>query len=269
MNRIDGKFSELRAAKRTALMPYLPLGYPTLAQSLDLIYAAADAGADLIELGLAFSDPLADGPVISRAMHVALQNGMTMARALEIVRAARKASVSIPLALMGYYNPILRFGVEAFVREAAAAGADGFIVPDLPPEQSGALDQACREYDLGLIFLAAPTSTPERLKIIAAATRPFVYLVSVTGVTGARAQVAGDLAGFVGRLRAITDKPLCVGFGIGSAESARRVASLADGVIVGSALVERIGQGDAVEAARKFIGELRAGVDTPLSSDTG
>jgi tryptophan synthase alpha chain len=212
-------------------------------------------------LGIPFSDPLADGPVIQRATHVALQNGMTLAKCLDMVREVRQAGVTVPLVLMGYYNPILRFGVEAGARVAQEAGANGFIVPDLPPEEASTLDAACRAHALDLIFLAAPTSTVERLRLVAEATRGFLYLVSVTGVTGARDQVAADLSEFMGRVRAITSKPVCVGFGIASAESARAVAGLADGVIVGSALVSRIGDGSAVEAARAFLAELRAAID--------
>jgi tryptophan synthase alpha chain len=263
MNRIDEKFMELKEQKRAALMPYLPLGYPTPDVSRQLIRVLADAGADLIELGVPFSDPLADGPVIQRATNVALQNGITLAKCLEMTRTARADGVTIPLVLMGYYNPILRFGIESFVRVAKDAGADGLIVPDLPPEESGALDAACRVHDLDLVFLAAPTSTAARLQKIAEATRGFIYLVSVVGVTGARDRVAADLSEFVARVRAVTAKPVCVGFGIANAESARRVAQVADGVIVGSALVSRIGDAPrAVDAAREFIVELRAAIDS-------
>jgi tryptophan synthase alpha chain len=257
MSRIDQKFQELRKLGRAALMPYLPLGYPTLDISTRLIRAVADAGADVIELGVPFSDPLADGPVIQRATHIALQNGMTLAKGLEMVRLARAEGVSIPLVLMGYYNPILRFGVEAFARGARDAGADGVIVPDLPPEEAGALDAACRAHELDLIFLAAPTSIPARLRKIADATRGYVYLVSVVGVTGARDRVAANLEELVARVRAVTSKPVCVGFGIANAESARQVAQIADGVIVGSALVSRIGEvASAVNAAQEFTSEL-------------
>lgn len=262
MNRIDGKFGELKEMKRAALMPYLPLGYPTMDASQQLIRAVADAGADVIELGVPFSDPLADGPVIQRATQIALQNGMTLARCLEMVRAARDAGVTIPLVLMGYINPILRFGIEELMRAAKDAGVEGLIVPDLPPEEAHALDAASRAGDLDLIFLAAPTSTPVRLQKIADATRGFLYLVSVMGVTGARDQVASDLSDFVARVRGVTTKPICVGFGIASAESAKRVAHLADGVIVGSALVSRIGDpNNAVESAREFVAELHAAID--------
>ena len=184
---------------------------------------------------------------------------ITLVKCLEMTAAARADGVTLPLILMGYYNPILRFGIEAFGRAARDAGADGLIVPDLPPEEAGALNAACQAYDLDLVFLAAPTSTPERLQKIAQATRGFMYLVSVVGVTGAREQVAGDLSAFIARVRTVTNKPVCVGFGIANADSARRVAQVADGVIVGSALVSRIDDPThAVDAARDFVGELRS-----------
>lgn len=262
MNRVDRKFAELKKERRAALMPYLPLGFPNLDISRQLIFAVASSGADVIELGIPFSDPLADGPVIQRATHTALQNGMTTTKCLEMVRNAREDGVTNPLVMMGYYNPILRFGIEKFVRAAKDAGADGILVPDLPPEEAGALDAACRAHELDLIFLASPTSTPARLRLIGEATRGFVYLVSVTGVTGARDQVVVDLGDFVARVRAVTPKPVCVGFGIANAESAKTVANLADGVIVGSALVSRIEEdGGGVDAASKFVSELRAGID--------
>jgi tryptophan synthase alpha chain len=262
MNRIDNTFAQLKNMHRTALMPYLPLGYPTIEISAQLIRVAADAGADVIELGVPFSDPLADGPVIQCATHIALQNGMTLAKCLTMVREARQAGVSIPLTLMGYYNPILRFGVAAFAHAAHDAGVDGLIVPDLPPEEAGTLDAACRAHDLDLIFLAAPTSTAARLHQVADATRGFLYLVSVVGVTGAREGVAANLAEFVSRVRAVTTKPVCVGFGIANAESAKQVAQIADGVIVGSALVSKIAsETNAVQQAAKFVADLRTAID--------
>jgi len=262
MNRIDERFAQLKKQKRAALMPYLPLGFPSLELSRDLIRAVADAGADVIELGVPFSDPLADGPVVQHATQVALQNGMTLAKCLEMVRFARDAGVTIPLVLMDYYNPILQFGIEKFARAAREEGVDGLIVPDLPPEEAGAISAATRANELDLIFMAAPTSTPARLKLIGAESRGFLYLVSVTGVTGARTEMASDLGEFVARVRAVTDKPVCVGFGIANAETARTVAQIADGVIVGSALVSKIGEsGNAVDAAKKFVAELREAMD--------
>ncbi len=266
MNRIDEKFAELKKQKRAALMPYLPLGFPTMALSAQLIRAVADAGADVIELGVPFSDPIADGPVIQAATQTALKNGMTLRKCIDLAGQARADGITTPFVLMGYLNPILRFGVDNFARAAREAGVDGVIAPDLPPEEAGALDAALRANDLDLIFLAAPTSTPERLRKIAEATRGFLYLVSVTGVTGARAQMANDLGDFVARVRALTAKPVCVGFGIANAESARQVAQIADGVIVGSALVAQIAHAEnPVETAYRFVAELYVGGLVPTS----
>lgn len=264
MSQLDEKFSQLKGQNRRALMPYLPLGFPSLDMSRNLIGTVADAGADVIELGVPFSDPLADGPVVQHATQVALKNGITLSKCLEMVRGARDTGVTIPLVLMGYYNPILQFGIEIFARTAHEAGVSGLIVPDLPPEEAGAISAASQAHELDLILLAAPTSTPERLKLIGTESRGFVYLVSVTGVTGARREMASDLTAFITRMRAVTSKPVCVGFGIADAESAHSVAQIADGVIVGSALVTKIGDapsGEIIDAAAKFVGELRLAID--------
>ncbi|MBI5034380.1 MAG: tryptophan synthase subunit alpha [Chloroflexi bacterium] len=257
MNRIDKRFGELKTQKRTALMPYLPMGFPSIDLAVPLIRAVADAGADVIELGVPFSDPIADGPVIQAATQTALKNGMSLQKCIDLACEARMSGITTPFVLMGYLNPILRFGVERFARAAHDAGVDGVIVPDLPPEEASTLDACCRANDLDLIFLAAPTSTRERLQKIAEATHGFLYLVSVTGVTGARAQMANDLSAFVARVRTITSKPVCVGFGIANAESAKQVAQIADGVIVGSALVAKITSAqNPTSEARNFVGEL-------------
>lgn len=258
MNRIDETFNELRG-KRAALMPYLPLGYPTLEISRELIPAAQDAGADILELGVPFSDPLADGPVIQHATQVALENGMTLQKCLSMVQDARTHGVTIPLVFMGYYNPILKYDLKKFARDAFEVGVDGVIVPDLPFEESDDLQHAASSQDLNLIFLAAPTSSTERLKKITHATRGFLYLVSLTGVTGIRDGLPEGLENFVARTREVTNKPVCVGFGISTPENARRVAKIADGVIVGSALVARIGDAQsALDNTRTFVRELRA-----------
>jgi tryptophan synthase alpha chain len=258
MNRIDETFQELRG-KRAALMPYLPLGYPTLNVSRELIRTAQDAGADILELGVPFSDPLADGPVIQHATQVALENGMTLRKCFEMVQDARAHGVTIPLIFMGYYNPILRYDIKKFARDAFEVGVDGVIVPDLPPEEAEDLQKETHAQDIHTIFLAAPTSTPERLKKIGKETRGFVYLVSITGVTGQRDALPEGLAEFVERTRDATSKPVCVGFGISNAESAKKVGQIADGVIVGSALVAKIGDPQtAVSNTQEFVASLRA-----------
>ncbi len=222
-------------------MPYLPVGYPDLPTSLDLFQALAEAGADLIEMGVPFSDPLADGPTIQAATQQALANGVTTAACLDTVRALRRRGVETPVLLMGYINPILAYGIDRYVADAAAAGADGFIIPDLPPDEASEMEAACRKHGRAMVYLVAPTSTPERLALAAAHSTGFLYLVSVAGITGARNELPPHLAGFISSVREHTDLPLAVGFGIGTPEQAAAVAALADGVVVGSALVKQAG----------------------------
>ena len=257
MNGIDNisqTFDRLHAAGRAALMPYYTMGYPDPEVSMDIIETIAKSGADLLELGIPFSDPLADGPTIQRSTQVALANGMRVAGCLEGVRRLRQRGVVQPLLLMGYYNPILAYGVEAFVADAAAAGADGFIVPDLPPEEADEMELACRVQGMALPYLLAPTSTPERITLAASRATGFLYLVSVTGVTGARRDLPLDLADFVWRVRAAASLPLAVGFGIATPQQAQQVAALADGVIVGSALINAMDEGDdPCRAAEGFV----------------
>lgn len=232
-------------------MPYFPLGYPDLNTSVDVIAALARNGADVIEVGLSFSDPLADGPVIQRATQVALRNGITVGASLEAVRELRERGAIIPLILMGYYNPLLAYGVERFARSAAEAGADGFIIPDLPMEEAGEFEPFAG--DLPLIRMLAPTTPDDRMEAIARSARGFIYLVSVTGTTGVRQSVSGGLEDLISRVRAHTAAPVCVGFGIGTPEQARAIGHLADGVIVGSALVRAVENSpDAVATAGEF-----------------
>jgi tryptophan synthase alpha chain len=248
---------------KPAFMPYFPVGYPAVDSSIDAIEALANNGADLIEVGLAFSDPLADGPVIQKATQAALHNGVTTRIVLDAVRELRLRGVEIPLILMGYYNPIYRFGLEEFCAEAVSAGADGLIVPDLPPEESGALELALRKH-LPLIRMLAPTTSPQRAAAICRGAEGFLYLVSVTGVTGARDRLAADLPALVARVRAAAPAglPLCVGFGIGTPAQAAEVGAFADGVIVGSACVRAIGEAaDPRRAAAEFAADYRAALD--------
>jgi tryptophan synthase alpha chain len=254
VQRIAAVFA--RTEGRAALMPYLTLGYPTPAASSALVEAAIAAGADLLELGVPFSDPLADGPTIQRATHVALQQGMTVARCLERVADLRARGLATPFLLMGYYNPILAHGEAAFCHACRTAGVDGLIVPDLPPEEGKALEAACRQHGLALVYLLTPASPPARIRLVTDRSQGFVYLVSVTGITGARERLPTDLAAFVARVRAETDKPLAVGFGISTAEQAQQVAALADGVIVGSAVVRLATESDGVERVRSFVARL-------------
>jgi len=259
MNRIKNTFKN-----KPIFMPYFPLGYPDLDTSIDVIEALAKNGADLIEVGLSFSDPLADGPVIQKATQVALEKGITVKKSLAAVAELRKRGVDIPLILMGYYNPMLAYGLEKFIHDAREVGADGFIVPDLPMEEAGEFEALVR--DMPLIQMLAPTSPSERMEAIARNAKGFIYLVSVTGVTGARTSISEGLGDLIARVREHTSAPVCVGFGIGTPEQAKQVGALADGVIVGSACVKAIeGSQTPVEAARKFSMEFREAL-SPLST---
>jgi tryptophan synthase alpha chain len=255
MNRIESAF-----ANKPIFMPYFPLGYPDLETSIDVIEALAKNGADLIEVGLSFSDPLADGPVIQQATQVALEKGITVKKSLAAVKELRKRGVTIPLILMGYYNPMLAYGLEKFIHDAREAGADGFIIPDLPMEEAEEFESLVG--DMPLIQMLAPTSPDERMESIARTANGFIYLVSVTGVTGARTAISDGLGDLIARVRKHTSVPVCVGFGIGTPEQAAQVGKLADGVIVGSACVKTIGSSQKpVEAAKQFAAEFRGALE--------
>lgn len=258
MNRIDNAFEN-----KPIFMPYFPLGYPNLGTSIDVIEALAKNGADLIEVGLSFSDPLADGPVIQHATQIALEKGITVKKALEAVRELRRRGVDIPLILMGYYNPMLAYGLEKFVKDACDAGADGFIIPDLPMEESDEFVGASHDSPLPLIPMLAPTSSPERMEKIARNAKGFIYLVSVTGITGERKSLAQGLGDLIARVREHTSAPVCVGFGIGTPEQAKEVGRMADGVIVGTACVRTIGGSETpVETAKQFAAGFRSALST-------
>ena len=253
-------FARAKAEGRAALIPYLTLGYPTPHQSVDLVEAAVAGGADLVELGIPFSDPLADGPTIQRASHLALQQGMTVARCLEMAVELRARGVEVPLLFMGYLNPILAYGVEAFVQDSAQAGIVGLIIPDLPPEEAGEIEAACRHSGLALVYLLAPTSAEERVALVAERSQGFVYLVSLVGVTGARDSLPPGLVEFVGRVRKATEMPLAVGFGISTPAQAQRVGELADGVVVGSAILRLVGD-EPTQKVEDFVRSLRRGLE--------
>ena len=265
MNRIEAAFKN-----KPIFMPYFPLGYPDLDTSVDVIEALAKNGADLIEVGLSFSDPLADGPVIQKATQVALENGITVRKSLEAVKELRNRGVEIPLVFMGYYNPMLAYGLEKFICDAVEAGADGFIVPDLPIEESEEMISALTSYPKGsavasstrgeaiLIQMLAPTSSSDRMEMIARNARGFIYLVSVTGVTGERKAISEGLGELIQRVREHTSVTVCVGFGISTPEQAREVGKMADGVIVGTSCVKTIGESNSpAETAKQFAAEFR------------
>lgn len=244
--------------RKPALVAYVTCGDPDLATTREIVLAAIDAGADVIELGVPFSDPVADGPVIQRASERALRHGTSLAQVLTLAAEIRVQSQSTGLIVFSYLNPILRMGIEKFCKVARAAGVDGALVTDLPVEEAGEYLRAMRQYDLAPIFLAAPTSPDERLKRIAQASRGFVYAVSRTGVTGQRQQLADDAKKLVKRLRRVTQLPIALGFGISNAEQFAKVGEFADAVVVGSAIVETIerNRGREAEAVGEFVKRL-------------
>jgi len=262
-NRIDLAFARLRAEGRTGLIPFVAGGDPSLADTLALVREFEARGADLVEIGVPFSDPLADGVVNQRAYQRALEGGASLPRILELVAEIRAAS-EIPLVLMSYANPIHRYGWERFAAAAAAAGVDGLILSDCPPEELADFEACLDRANLYPILLVAPTSPESRISSIAKRARGYIYYVSLRGVTGARAGLPEDLAEGIGRVRRHTSLPLAVGFGISTPEQAASVASLADAVIVGSALeaaIEaRLGSPDLVRETGAFLGSLRAAI---------
>ena len=257
MSRISSLFTMPREGRKKALIAYLTVGYPSVTATLEVVPALVEGGCDLIELGIPFSDPLADGTTIQRASHRALQQGVTPKLCLEVASELRNR-VDAPLVFMSYYNPLLHYGLEAFCAASSQAGIDGLIVPDLPPEEGAELEGLAERHRLDLIYLIAPTSTEERLRLVAARSRGFIYVVSLMGVTGAREALPTDLEDFIARVRGVTSKPLCVGFGIATPEQARRVATLADGVILGSRIIDIMESSDQpASAAGAFIRQIR------------
>jgi tryptophan synthase alpha chain len=253
---IGRAFARGKVTKMAALMPYFTMGYPDYQESLKIVSAIAPH-SDLIELGVPFSDPIADGPTIQRSTQRALEQGTTTASCLQAVQALRLAGIDTPILLMGYYNPILAFGERRYVEAAADAGADGFIVPDLPPEESAEFRSAAEERGLAVVHFLAPTSNQKRIDLVVSKATGFIYLVSVTGVTGARKNLQLDLGQLVGRIKARSALPVAVGFGIASPRQAADVGQYADGVIVGSALVDAVDRaGDKPAAAAQFVREL-------------
>jgi tryptophan synthase alpha chain len=254
-------FMPLTFYKKPALVAYVTCGDPDLATTREIVLAAIEAGADVIELGVPFSDPVADGPVIQRASERALQHGTSLAQVLTLAAEIREQAQSTGLIVFSYLNPILRMGLGKFCRVARAAGVDGGLVTDLPVEEAGDYLRAMREHDLSPVFLAAPTSPDERLQRISAASRGFVYAVSRTGVTGQRQQLADDARKLVKRLRRVTKLPIALGFGISHAGQFAEVGEFADAVVVGSAIVETIerNRGREAEAVGEFVRGLTGG----------
>lgn len=239
MNRIDQKFKDLKKAKKKAFIAFITAGDPDLKTTGDMIIALEKAGADIIELGVPFSDPLADGPTIQLSYQRSLKKGTNIDKILQVVRQVRPFS-QVPIAFMSSYNPIFHYGEEKFIKAAKAAEVDGLIIPDLPPEEASVLIKLCRKHNIALVFFLSPTTTPQRMKKIVKVSTGFIYYVSLTGVTGARAALPDDILSKIKSAKRATQKPICVGFGISTPEQVREISKVADGVIVGSAIVKEI-----------------------------
>ena len=239
MNRIERKFKELRRVGKKAFIAYITAGDPSLSMTKSIVLALEGAGVDIIELGIPFSDPMADGPTIQAASHRALLKGVTLKKIFQLAGDLRR-STRIPIAFMTYFNPVLKYGIKEFVKDCELNGVDGVIIPDLPPEEAKSLMRFAKDKDIATIFLAAPTSTRKRIKMIAGKSTGFIYYVSLTGVTGARRKLPPEVASNVRIIKSMTRRPVAVGFGISSPAQARSIARIADGVIVGSAIVKII-----------------------------
>ena len=253
MSRIASVFAR---AKHAVLIPYLTVGYPTMETTLKAVPLFAKNGCDIIELGIPFSDPLADGATIQQASYEALRKGVSTRVCFEVAQELRE-QVETPLVFMTYYNPVLKFGLEQFCLKCANVGIDGLIIPDLPPDEGKELERSTKRHGLDLVYLLSPASTEERIRLVTSGTSGFIYLVSLTGVTGARDTIPDELESFVARVRKSTRKPLCVGFGISTPEQARRVARVADGVIVGSRIMQLLEKDESLEDACSFVKCLR------------
>ncbi|MCC6197470.1 MAG: tryptophan synthase subunit alpha [Burkholderiales bacterium] len=265
-NRIDSTFARLKAAGRTALIPYVTAGDPSLAATLPIMDALANAGADVIELGVPFSDPMADGPVIQRASERALAQHVTLADVLDVVARFRRGNAATPVVLMGYANPIEAMTVEAFAQRAQAAGVDGVIVVDYPPEEAGEFAKLMESCGIALIFLLAPTTPEPRIAQVARLARGFVYYVSLKGVTGASHLDISEVARKLGEIRRHVKLPVGVGFGIRDAQSAQAIARHADAVVIGTRIIQEIESGPAAEAASRagaWLGSIRTALDHP------
>jgi tryptophan synthase alpha chain len=257
MTRIGETFKKLKIKGGKAFIPYIMSGYPSLEITRNIVMLFEECGADVVELGVPFTDPLADGPIIQRASESALQKGITLKKVIAFVKDLRQ-STQIPLVLMTYYNPVFKYGEEMFVKDAKDAGVDGVIIPDLPPDEAGSLIRSSRKASLDTIFLLAPTSTPERIKKVAKASRGFIYYVPVTGITGSKLLLDGSLELLISEIRKFTDKPVAVGFGVSTPEEALSVAKVSDGVIVGSAIVKRLHE--PYDDLRRYLVSLREAI---------
>lgn len=264
MSRIQGRFESLRKAGRKALIPYITAGDPTRELTVPLLHALVEAGSDVLELGVPFSDPMADGPVVQRSGERALKNGVSLLDAISFVRSFRESDQDTPVVLMGYANPIEAMGVDRFVREAKAAGVDGVIVVDYPPEECVTFAELAKKNGIDPVFLLAPTSTDERIRQVARVASGFLYYVSLKGITGAGHLDTSDVAAHLPKLRAACTLPIGVGFGIRDAASARKIAEIADAVVIGSRIIQEIeaaGPEQAPARVKAFLKPIRAAID--------
>jgi tryptophan synthase alpha chain len=257
---VSGIASAFSPPGHKALIPYITVGYPTIDATLKVVPLLAQNGADIVELGIPFSDPLADGVTIQKSSFHALQNGVTPQLCLEVAKELSK-TVNIPLVFMTYFNPVLSYGLGEFCAACAGSGIDGLIIPDLPPEEGTELEAISQRQGLDLIYLLAPTSSEGRIRLVSERSRGFIYLVSVSGVTGVRKSLPPDLAAFVSRVKRLTRQPICVGFGISTAEQARQVAQMANGVIIGSRIIQLMEAEDNLASLGDFVKGLRAALD--------
>lgn len=265
-SRIASAFEKARSENRAALMPFMTAGYPTLDLSKELILAIAAGGADMMELGIPFSDPLADGATVQRASQVALDNGSSLAFGFELAAFARANGVDIPLVFMGYTNPFFQYGIERLAADAARIGIDGFIIPDLPIEESDDFRLPLAEAGVDLIYMVAPTSTDRRIAQVAERASGFVYCVSVAGVTGARANLADNLGGYIGKVRERVQAPLAIGFGISTPEQVTQASAIGDGVVVASAMInylDTLPLNEQPAAATRFVREFADATGKP------
>ncbi|MBU1999415.1 MAG: tryptophan synthase subunit alpha [Candidatus Omnitrophota bacterium] len=260
MNRIENKFIELRKAKKKAFIAFITAGFPDLKTTKELILEFDRIGVDIIELGVPFSDPLADGPIIQEATHFALKKGVSLLKILQLVKSVRM-QVRMPICLMTYYNPVFCYGEEKFARQAARSGVDGVIISDLPPEEAKLLVKYLNRYGIDNINFLAPTSSNARIEYVSRQAQGFIYYVSLTGVTGERKKIALDLNANLRRIKKYTTKPVCVGFGVSTKKQVKEIQRKADGVIVGSAIVhkikENIGRSDVTQRVSSFVSSLK------------
>lgn len=258
MNRIKKVFKKLKAQNKKAFIPYIMAGDPSIEKTKEIVIMFEECGADIVELGVPFTDPLADGPTIQRAAERALKNGVTLKKVIALVKDLRQKT-KIPLVLMTYYNPVFKYGEERFIADAKDAGVDGVIIPDLPPDEAGEFTRLAKNAAIASIFLLAPTSTEDRIRKVASASTGFIYYVSITGITGAQLLLDGSIEKSINGIHRITDKPVAVGFGVSTPDEAKAVAGISDGVVIGSAIIKKA-QGSLDKELRDFLFKLREAI---------